>query len=86
MKSWSGISFEKAVSMEVDAITSATETSEGISKTVKTTMSKLSGRAIEVQQFSKAEIIQLVLTLLTTILGLLVCYNKNFKKYRKYNF
>lgn len=82
LKSWSGISFEKAVSMEVDAITSATETSEGISKTVKTTMSKLSGRAIEVQQFSKAEIIQLVLTLLTTILGLLVCYNKNFKKYR----
>lgn len=82
LDSWLGLSFEEAATLEVDALSSATATCDGIIKTVEVSMYELSGMEVENRGISTPEIVQLVLTSLTIILGLLVCFNKSFKQYR----
>ncbi|WP_281614982.1 4Fe-4S binding protein [Flammeovirga sp. SubArs3] len=79
---WNGLTFDRALYHEVDGITSATETSEAIIKTIHVTLSEITGKELVHQEYSWSLILQWVLTSFTIIFGLLVCFYKPMKNYR----
>ncbi|NLR93515.1 FMN-binding protein [Flammeovirga agarivorans] len=82
LDSWNGLPFDRAMYLDVDGITSATETSDGIIETVQVTLSELTGKKLHKKGMSWLEIIQFVLSMATIIFGLIVCYYKPMKSYR----
>ncbi|WP_010136332.1 flavin reductase [Ochrovirga pacifica] len=81
---WNANTIEQAYQTKVDAITAATETSHAIIQGVNNTLSYLTENASLGQALSLKEIIQYILTLVTILFALLVCYVKSLKQYRTY--
>ncbi|NME70618.1 4Fe-4S binding protein [Flammeovirga aprica] len=82
LEKWNGLTFDRALYNEVDGITSATETSEAIIKTIQVTLSEVTGKELETKHYPWTLILQWVLTSATLLFGLLVCFYRPMKNYR----
>lgn len=82
LEKWNGLKFDRAQHLGVDGITSATETSEAIIKTVHVTLSEITGIPLHQRELGWKTILQFSLSLLTILFGLLVCFYKPMKNYR----
>jgi polyferredoxin len=72
----------EALRLEVDAVTSATETSEAMIKDIRNTFSAYSGIDINHQQASSSDILAIILLISLFGFGLMVCFVRSFKKFR----
>ncbi|MBB6460431.1 FMN-binding protein [Flammeovirga kamogawensis] len=82
LDSWNGLKFDRAQLLDVDGITSATETSEAMIKTVHVTLSEITGIPLHQKQLGWKTILQFSLSFFTILFGLLVCFYKPMKGYR----
>lgn len=81
---WNKSTLHEAYKMKVDAISSATETSESIIKSVQLTTANLSGQHYENDGYSWQELLQFVLMSITIVFALLVCFIRRLKKIRNF--
>lgn len=82
LEKWNNITYTEALQLDVDAITAATETSNAIIKGVAISFASYAGQDIIQKDWEWKDIVQFILTLVTILFALAVCFIKKLKKYR----